>query len=484
MESPKLHQIALFIASTLACTSCSTIDRSQNGQSIQTTLERDASDFRVAHRIPGLSVAVLRGGKAAYVRGFGSANLDRKEPVTPRTMFPIGSIEKQFTAAAIMRLVEEGKIALQDPVTKYLPRLETANHVVRIEQMLHQISGLQEVDPEDSGVAPSLAVEQWGPISDESVGKGFDATDDIGGFQGRKLYFTPGERFSYSQPNYDLLCYVIAALTGKTYYEAIGDVAGLAGMERFYPDWTPRPAADDPDVAQGYRQTSEGFEVTWEPNLGSAWTTALDLARWSESLEAGKVVSKASYDRMTTRARLNDGRTWPYGFGLELLDLDGRRRIAHTGRVLGFYAVLAHYPDDDLTIAIMANRNGASDIATELEPRIARRILGHDEPQVRDLLLSPQAAARLAGTYDAGAFQFDVVPNGTHIELAMRIKGGPEDSGVLDQRRLLFQGGDEFIAEGAPEWRRVKFSPSTGHATEIALGTFAQGVWEPEKPSR
>lgn len=468
--------VVTWLLALVAGEGCTAANRRPADPEVQAAVAREVDRFRVAHQIPGLSVAVLEGGRAMFVRGFGWADPDRRTPVTPRTMFPIGSVEKQFTAAATMRLVDQGKLSLDDPISKFLPRLQTGNGVVRIEQMLHQISGLPVISEDGAAAAAGPNPGPWGPGPDAAVGAGFSSADDIGGLYGRALYFPPGERFSYSQPNYDLLCYVLASLTGRTYYEAIGDVAASAGLERFHAAWTPRPPADDPDVAAGYRLAGGGPEVAWEPNLGSAWTTALDLARWSEALAAGQVVSKASYERMTTPARLNDGRAWPYGFGLGLLTLDGRPRIVHTGRVLGFYAVLAHYPDDSLTIAIMANLDGASGIATALEPRIARLFLGLDEPRVRDRPLRPEEAARYVGSYDAGAFRFDVVPDGQRVDLIMRLTGAADSAEVFDRRPLSFQGGGRFVAEGAPEWREVSFTPVDGRAMEVALGYFAQGV--------
>jgi hypothetical protein len=154
----------------------------------------------------------------------------------------------------------------------------------------------------------------------------------------------------------------------------------------------------------------------------------------------------------------------------------GRRKLMHTGRVLGFYAVLARYPDDDLTIAMMTNLGQASRIAYHLEPRIARVILGLDEPEIRDQPLDAREMARFVGSYDAGAFRFDVVPEGNRVALIMRLASDDEERDVYDRRTLLFQGGSAFVADGAPEWRDVFFRPDSGPATEIALGSFAQGV--------
>lgn len=446
-------------------------------------LDAEIRGFLEAHHLPGLSVAVRRRNDLVFARGYGWANVEHRVPVTPRTLFPIGSVEKQFTAAAVMREVERGRLRLDVPITRYLPRLDTAGQVVTIDQMLHQVSGLQEESTLEArrrkGLAPAPGGGPWAPVAPEAVGAGF-SPDEISRFFGQPLYFSPGDRFSYSQPNYDLLCYVLAAATGGTYYEAIAETARVAGLQRFHAEWTPRPARDDPEVAHGYRVGNRsGFEEEWEENLGSAWTTAPDLARWSRELASGRVVSLASYERMTTPARLNDGRSWPYGYGIGLLSLEGRPRHRHTGRVLGFYAVASYYPEADLSIAIFVNLGGASSIAYDLEERLARKVLGLPSRAVRNLPLPAEERARLVGTYDGGAFWFDVVPEGDRIAVVLRDPDIVED-GDLDYRTtLLYQGDDLFIAPDGAEWRQVRFATGPGPAREMRLGSFAQAVRRP-----
>ncbi len=443
-------------------------------------IDAEIRGFLEAHRLPGLSVAVRRRDDLVFARGYGWADVGRRVPVTPLTLFPIGSVEKQFTAATVMRQVERGRLRLDVPITRYLPRLDTAGHVVTIDQMLHQISGLQEESTLEArrlkGLAPAPGGGPWAPVAPEAVGAGF-STDEISMFFGQPLYFSPGDRFSYSQPNYDLLCFVLAAATGETYYEAIAETARAAGLQRFHAEWTPRPARGDPEVAHGYRaDDSTGFAEEWEENLGSAWTTAPDLARWSPELASGRVVSPASYERMTTPARLSDGRSWPYGYGIGLLPLAGRPRHRHTGRILGFYAVVSYYPEAELSIAIFANLGGASSIAYDLEERLARKLLGLPPLAVRYLPLPAAERDRLVGTYDGGGFWFDVVPDGDGIAVVLRDPDIVKD-GDLDYRTtLLYQGGDLFSAPDGAEWRQVRFATGPGPAREMRLGSFAQGV--------
>ena len=465
--------LALMAATTVGC-SAEPQSSEEPDFGLAEALDAEVSRFVNEQRLPGLSAAVYIGDEPLLLRGYGFADIENEIPVSATTLFAIGSIEKQFTAAAVLRLVEDGRIRLDDPISDYIPRLNTEGQVVTIAQMLHQVSGLQDhstLPDYDPSTNPDSA--PWGAIPDSAVGEGFDSIIDIAAFQGQALYFTPGERFSYSNPNYDLLCYVIAQLSGKTYYDATAELADLAGIEVFHSEWTPRPDPERTNVAHGYAADDDGYELAWEPNLYSAWTTADGLARWARALESGMVVSAASFESMTSAATLNDGRTWPYGFGLELSQPDERPRTTHTGRVPGFYAVLTRYPDDDLTIAIFTNLSGASAIAQELEPQLARLVLGLEEPEVLDIPLNEEEQAALAGTYDAGAFWFEAIPEGERIALRMRTRGD-EDVFEYDRTLLYNQGGGRFIAIGAPEWREVLFSGEP--AQEISIGTFAQAV--------
>ena len=129
----------------------------------------------------------------------------------------------------------------------------------------------------------------------------------------------------------------------------------------------------------------------------------------------------------------------------------------------------------------MTNLDGASAIGYGLEPRVARLLLGLAAPRVRDEPLGPREQARFTGSYDAGAFRFDVVPDGERLVLIMRLKGEEDESEVFDRRTLRYQGGGVFVADGAPEWSEVSFEPNAGLATEIALGHFAEGVRTPRQ---
>lgn len=460
-----------------ACATPGTRSAPGSGERVWTAVDEEIRRFQAQRGVPGMSVAVLSGQDVVFLRGYGWANRERQTPVTPMTMFSIGSIEKEFTAAAVMRLVERGRLRLEDPITTYLPDLDTGGEVVAIKDMLHMVSGLQEEDTLGTGLRDPAAAARRGRPSARTAGiragLGFDPDADVAAFRGERLYHAPRERWCYSQPNYDLMSLVIADRSGKPYYDVIGELAAAAGMERFHPNWTPPPPPEDPGVAHGYRRQGDRVEPFWEENTGAGWATAVDLARWGRALETGAVVSRESYAEMTTPATMRDGRTWPYGLGLMLTTFEGRPKIMHTGSLTGFYGLLARYPEEDLTVAILTNL-GRSPFIQTVERRIARMILGVPQPDFLDAPVPEQEKARSLGSYDGGPFWFDVVPEGSGIVLVARQPDYVDNPLTYWRTRLLYQGGRVFVGADDPDWLQVSFEAGSGPAAEMAVSWPAQ----------
>jgi D-alanyl-D-alanine carboxypeptidase len=422
-------------------------------------VDREVEAFYIEHGLPGVSVVVLEDGEVTYQRAFGWANREARHPVTATTLFPIGSIEKEFTAAAVMRLVDDGSLGLDDVITEHLPGLYTGGHDITIRQMLHMTSGLQEGNTLGSALRNPDASSQPA-IADRTTeinaGLGFDPAAAVAGFDGEPLYHPPGERWTYSQPNYDLMSLVIAKLSGKTYYEVTAELARASGMQRFHAEWTPPPPSDDPGVAHGYVAERDSIVPVWEQNTGAAWTTATDLARWAHALHHGRVVSPQSYTAMRTPARLRDGRDWPYGLGLMLADFEGRPKIMHTGRTMGHYSVLAFYPEEDIAIAVQVNLGGAPFIQN-LERRIARIIFDAELPVNSAEAVPLSDLSVYVGSYDAGAFWFDVTLEGPELLLTARDPGYVREPRKYWQAKLHHRADGRFIALGQPDWLRADF---------------------------
>jgi D-alanyl-D-alanine carboxypeptidase len=375
--------------------------------------------------VPGLSVAVSRGGEVVFARGFGLASTATGDSVGVETIFRSGSVTKQFTAAAIMRLAEQGRLSLDDEITRWLPDFPTQGHRVTVRHLLNHTSGIRSYTemglPWIARVREDLTPEQMVAI-----------------FRGQPFDFAPGEQFRYNNSGYFLLGMIIERASGRTYAEFVEQEfarpLGLSGT--FYcPN---EPAAGH---AHGYRPSSGraipsmAMSMTHPYAAGALCTTAVDLVRWKHALTSGRVVSADSYRRMVTPDRLPGGQALTYGFGLGLGRMDGVEMVSHTGGIFGFTSILSHFPAHDVSIAVLANSEGANPSA--IATRLARAVLDIPEPEVRDITLTAAARARYVGTYDLGP---------------LRIRIFEQDGRLVSQATgqpvfgLLAQGNHEFRA--------------------------------------
>jgi CubicO group peptidase (beta-lactamase class C family) len=317
--------------------------------------------------LAGVSVAVMREGKLIHAAGYGFADLEQAVPATPLTVYRIASVTKQFTAALVLRLAERGEIDLDADIRKYLPDFDTGGRKVTVTQLLNHTSGIADLTRIPAAMAQrclDLSVpEVFAYISKEP----FD--------------FEPGEQFRYNNSGFWLLGVIIERVTGKPYSQAIRELLlGPLGLDRTRYD---EPARIIARRARGYAlvgkelQNSECNSPTRPYASGALLSTVMDLLDWQQGLFSGKAVGAALQQRMITRGRLNSGAPIPYGFGLALSEFRGAQRIAHPGGIVGFSAFLSHYPEQDLTIAVIANTMGV-ELRTELEEPIAALLLTPD----------------------------------------------------------------------------------------------------------
>src|SRR4051812_32936264 len=291
-------------------------------------------------RIPGISVAVLRGDSVLVARGYGFANLEQRVPATDSTVYAVGSLSKQFTAAAIVQLSERGRLGLDDPITRYLPEGSAVWSGVTIRHLLTHTSGI----PQDTTL-------DWRRDYSES---------ELVRSAAQKLEFQPGELESYSSTGYALLGIVIHRVTGRPWGDFVRDhVFRPLGMS------TARVNSDIeivPNRAGGYQLVNDSVKnQEWvSPSINSTADCCLsftvrDLARWAIGLNHAKVLSRAGLGMSWTPVQLNKGGTYPYGFGWNIVEQRGYRRIGHSGSWLGSHATLQRYPDFDLTVIVLLN---------------------------------------------------------------------------------------------------------------------------------
>lgn len=317
-------------------------------------------------RVPmsGLSVAVLRGGKLVHAAGYGKASLELDVPATPSTVYRLGSVTKQFTAVAILRHAERGELKLDDDIRKHLPDFDTGGRVITIRQLLDHTSGIRNM----TSIRPLMA------------NRALDVTREqvFGSLAAAPFDFEPGERYLYNNSGYWLLGAVIEKLAGEPYDTAIERTLLeplCLGATRY-----DVPGEIVPNRASGYVREGSRF-LNAGPNsptrpyaAGALISNVLDLAVWQRALFGGKVLSAESLRLMTTPGRLKDGKPTSYGLGVAITQFRGHRRIAHPGGIVGFSSFLSHYPDEQISIAVLSNTMD-TELRSEVEERIAALLL-------------------------------------------------------------------------------------------------------------
>jgi CubicO group peptidase (beta-lactamase class C family) len=310
-------------------------------------------------KLPGLALAVMRHGKIVKVAGYGLANVEHGVPVKPETIFQSGSVGKQFTATAVMMLVEEGKLALDSPVRAYLPGAPPAWKNVTVRHLLTHTSGIKNYDEKDLDFRKDYTEDQLLDIAARLP-----------------LDFQPGERWNYSNTGYVVLGILIGKVTGKFWGDFLRErIFEPLGMT------TARVISETdivPNRAAGYRLVKGVLKnQEWvSPSLnttadGSLYLTVLDYAKWDAALYTEQLLKRESLESMWTQAKLADGRPRDYGFGWALYSVRGHRLVEHAGGWQGFSTDIARFVDDGLTVVVLVNMEMLSSPA-----RIARGIAG------------------------------------------------------------------------------------------------------------
>ena len=294
------------------------------------------------NKIPGVSLAVLRNGKMVLLKSYGLANVEHQVPVKPETIFQSGSMGKQFTAAAVMILVQENKLSLDDRVSKYFPDAPATWQDITVWNLLTHTSGLGDYPP------------------DIDLRRDYTEEEYFASFKKAPLDFTPGSSWNYSNVGYVMLGMLIRKVTGKYYADFLKErIFEPLGMT------TARVISEAdivPNRAAGYRLVKgELKNQEWvSPSTnstadGSLYFSILDLAKWDAALFTNKLLTPAGREKIWTAARLNDGTTKDYGFGWHLGEYNGHSLTFHGGAWQGFKTFIIRFLDTKLTIIFLAN---------------------------------------------------------------------------------------------------------------------------------
>ena len=294
--------------------------------------------------VPGVSVAVIKDGKIIKVEGYGLSNVELNVPARPDTVYKIGSVSKQFIASGIMLLIQEGKISLDDNISKFLEGTPDTWKAITVRHLLTHTSGIVREAP---GFDP-LKIQN-------------DA-DVIKTAYPLPLRFAPGEKWEYCNVGYFTLAEIIYKVTGKPWSDYLGE-------RLFMPlEMNATRTTTVTDLVQsrasgyvwrnGKLQNAEVY-FALRPS-GAFLSTVLDLAKWDAALYADRVLKQSVRDQMWTPVKLNDGKSHPYGFGWELDTVGGHKLVRHGGSLPGFRAGLLRFVDDKLTVVVLTNGDNAN----------------------------------------------------------------------------------------------------------------------------
>ncbi len=308
------------------------------------------------HRIPGLTLKIIRDGKEIKTAAYGLANVELNVPAKPETVFEIGSVTKQFTAAGVLLLAQDGKLSVDDRISKHLKDTPAAWANVTIRHLLTHTSGIKSYTGLDG-------FQLWRHLTQaqfiQAIGK-------------EPMEFQPGDSWKYCNTGFSLLGYIIENVSGKNYWDFMGErvfqpLGMLATTNRL-------PSLIIPNRAAGYEQTNHVWinrasDLTEVFSAGAIASTVGDLAKWNAALDGDRLLNAASKAQMWTPVKLNDGKTRKYGFGWNVDAVEGHKNIGHGGSTSGFSASIQRFPDDRLAVIILTITD--EEIATTLARKLA-----------------------------------------------------------------------------------------------------------------
>jgi len=341
---------------------------------------------------PGAAVVVTEHGKVVYSGASGMADIAGGKPITADTVFRLGSLTKQFSAAVVLQLVAEGKLSLDDPVTKFVPGYPGSGGKATVRQLLNHTSGIQSY----------TGIPGW--MAGDKPAIAFTTTALIGEFRDQPVEFQPGEKWNYNNSGYVLVGAVIEAVTGKPWWQAVDDrivkPLGLTSIRYGGEEATVAAFATGYSAAgEGKYERSRKIDMSVPHAAGALIGTVGDFARWAHALHHGKVVSPALYAEMIAPTKLADGTSAPYGYGIAQSDVRGLPALTHSGGIFGFGTNSIYLPDSGLAVTVFTNADSGIQSAGMPMLRIAAEAIGKPFPVFAEVATDPAAVAPMLGVY-------------------------------------------------------------------------------------
>ncbi len=391
---------------------------------------------------PGAAVIVTEGGKTVYERGRGLANVETKTPITPDTVFRIGSITKQFSAAVLLQLIHEGKLSLDDPLSKFLPDYPQPGASATVRELLDHTSGIQSYTD-----IPGWMVEA-------NTNRPYTTHQLIDVFQDKPQVTKPGETWAYNNSGYILVGAIIEKVAGKPWYQAVHDRITVPlhlttlryGVEE----------SKTPNMAVGYAIGEDGkagaapkIDMSVPGAAGALIGTVGDLAAWANELHHERVLDTASYKAMITPTKTSDGKEWPYGFGMALADIRGHPTIGHGGGIFGFVTSSVYIPEKDVFVAIYTNTAPPITSPDTVAAKLAMLAIGDPFPVFKAQPVDVKAVQPVLGVYKIEGGDAERIFFEKDGKLYTRRSGGSDS-------RVFPAGNNRYFYEGGVTWFDIK----------------------------
>ncbi len=412
---------------------------------------------------PGAAVIVTDEGRIVYEAGQGLADIAAKRAVTPQTVFRIGSITKQFSAAIMLQLVAEGKVSLDDRLSKFLPDFPKPGADATITQLLNHTVGVQSY----------TNIPGW--MVEKNTARAFTTDQMIAEFKDLPAPSRPGEKFAYNNSGYVLVGAVIEKVTGKPWHQAVKErIAGPLGLTTIrygvFESEMPNMAAGYTD-AEGKVAPAQKIHMSVPHAAGALIGSVEDLAKWNHALHHGKVVRPDLYAKMIAPTVMPDGSSEDYGFGIAPREVRSRKAVGHGGGIFGFSTDSIYLPKEDLFVAVFANSDSPATDPGMVMMKLAALAADDPFPTFDKVALDAEAVAPWVGLYKVKDAERRLFLREGKL-YTQRTGGG--------ELEAFAAGNGRYFYDGSLTWFELK---RDGGGTPV-IAMYQQGAATPEMSVR
>ena len=412
---------------------------------------------------PGAAVIVTDDGKVVYEGAQGLADIAANRPITAQTVFRMGSITKQFSAAIMLQLAADGKLSLDDKLSKFLPDFPKPGADATVAQLLNHTVGVQSY----------TNIPGW--MVEKNTAKAYTTEEMIDQFKDLPSSSKPGEKWAYNNSGYVLVGAVIEKVTGKPWYQNVEErIARPLGLKTIHygvlEGETPNMAAGYTD-ADGKLAPAQKIHMSVPHAAGALIGSVEDLAKWSAALHHGKVIPPAYYARMIARTRMPDGTSEDYGFGIRNGELRGRKSLGHGGGIFGFSTDSLYLPDEDVFVAVFTNSDSPATDPDMVMLKLAALAVDDPFPTFDKVALDAKAVEPWLGLYKLKDAERRVFLRDGKL-FTQRTGGGDLEA--------VAAGNDRYFYESSLTWFELRRDAS---GTPV-VAMHQQGAVTPELAAR